>query len=502
MATSSPIIVYGSDPGGTYVPTVTVAPAASPRGLASLSVQRIALRALAIIALLLINKLGNGGAVVFFLFLGGMMLRSPESAFVAFLIGMVGLVTNQSIVPKTIVWTPLRLLLPYVVAMRFAFDLAHQRKSVFSDGWFLALCAFVVVSAMCSLAGGYYVPISMLKLVNFAVGMGAVFSAVKALQGRRYDLTEWMLAAMAVIVFNGFLAIATGVAYRIPKAGEIIDRSTLFFQGPFLHANVAGPFCALAAVLLFSFWLTTPYRRSWLALLLALPLIYFLWLSRSRTGLLSLVIGLAIAFLTSGIAPRLRLLRRGLGRRRGQVIAGGVLVVAAVVAYELSTGGTLTLGVVRFLNKYDRTATEIEMEDVLGSRQSVIMQQWETFLERPLTGIGFQVAKSEDFVRNATLFSAPVEKGFLPTALLEEVGLLGAATFATFVVMLSAALILSGNGPGLTMFLTYLTTNLGEMTIFAFGGAGGMGWLFVAMGILIGMRRNATARALAGAGGR
>lgn len=215
-----------------------------------------------------------------------------------------------------------------------------------------------------------------------------------------------MLAAMAVIVFNGFLAIATGVAYRIPKAGEIIDRSTLFFQGPFLHANVAGPFCALAAVFLFTFWLTSPYRRSWLALLLALPLVYFLWLSRSRTGLLSLVIGLAIAFLTSGVAPRLKLLRRGLGRRRGQVIAGGVLLAVAVVAYELSTGGTLTLGVVRFLNKYDRTATEIEMEDVLGSRQSVIVQQWETFLERPLTGIGFQVAKSEDFVRNATLFSA------------------------------------------------------------------------------------------------
>ena len=138
----------------------------------------------------------------------------------------------------------------------------------------------------------------------------------------------------------------------------------------------------------------------------------------------------------------------------------------------------------------------------MSSRASIITQQWETFLRNPLTGIGFQVADTEYFRRNATLFSAPVEKGFLPTGLLEEVGLLGTSTFALFIGLLALSLVLARNGPGLVMLLTYLVTNLGEMTIFAFGGAGGMGWLFVAMGILIGNRSTAVAKTIVQAGGR
>jgi len=501
MASSAPLVVYGTGAGRLPAPVVPLPVGPPATAMRALSPTGIALKALLILAFLLVNKLGAGGSAVFFLVLFAMSFRSPEAAFLSFLIGMVGLATNFSIVPKNLVWTPLRLVLPFLAMFRFAFDLSHQRKSLFADGWYLALCVFVGVAALCSMAGGYYVEISMLKLVTFTTGMSAVFAGVKVLQSRRYDLGEWMIAVVAVIVLNGVLAIATGTAYRIPVPGEPVTLSSSFFKGPFYHANLAGPYCALAAVLLFCFWLTVNRRGTWVAIVLAVPLMYFVWLSRSRTGLVSLIFGIASAFLFAGIAPSLQTWRRRLGRRRTQVMVMGLVAVCLLAVGDVATG-VVSKSIREFVVKYNKSATTIEVEDVMSSRASIITQQWETFLRNPLTGIGFQVADTEYFRRNATLFSAPVEKGFLPTGLLEEVGLLGTSTFALFIGLLALSLVLARNGPGLVMLLTYLVTNLGEMTIFAFGGAGGMGWLFVAMGILIGNRSTAVAKTIVQAGGR
>jgi len=59
--------------------------------------------------LLLINKLGAAGAVLFFGVLAVMMLRSPEMAFLALMLSGLGLLTNMALVPKTSVWTVARL---------------------------------------------------------------------------------------------------------------------------------------------------------------------------------------------------------------------------------------------------------------------------------------------------------------------------------------------------------------------------------------------------------
>lgn len=501
MASSATPIGYGTETGWVPAPPLPARAGHPAASAAALSPGRIVLRALAIVALLLVNKFGDGGAAVFFLVLFALSFRSPEAAFLSFVIGLLGLSTNFAIVPKTLPWTPLRLILPFVAVFRFSFDLSHQRKSLFGDVWYLALCLFVGVAALCSVAGGYYVPISMLKLLSFTTGMSAVFAGAKVLQSRRYDLGEWLLAIPLVIVINGLLAIVTGTAYRAVRSGEVVSVGSSFFQGPFFHSQIAGPYCALAAVLLFCYWLTVNRRRTWVAIVIALPLLYFVWLTRSRTGFVSLVFGLAVAFLCAGVAPRLQAWRRTLGRRRTRAIIVGLLLVCVLAAADLATG-RVTRAVREFVLKYNTAAQIVEIEDVFSTRSGIIAQQWSTFLRHPLTGIGFQVADTEFFRRNATLFSAPVEKGFLPTGLLEEVGVLGTSSFVLFIGLLCLSLLSSRNGPGLAMLLTYLVTNLGEMTIFAFGGAGGLGWLFVTMGILIGDRSNAVARAIGRAGGR
>jgi hypothetical protein len=113
---------------------------------------------------------------------------------------------------------------------------------------------------------------------------------------------------------------------------------------------------------------------------------------------------------------------------------------------------------------------------------------WQNFLESPLIGIGFEVSKSHYFEENATLFYAPIEKGFLPLAVLEETGVIGTFFFLVFLVTYMRSLGNSLNVPGLAMFLTFLAVNCGESMFFALGGHGAFGWLLFTAGTQLGDR--------------
>lgn len=446
------------------------------------SPQRIILHALLIVGLLLLNKLGNPGAAVFFLVLLGMIYRGPDWAFMALTLGFVGLVANMAIVPKSLVWTPSRLILLFVCAVRFLIDLSVLRRSLFEDAAYWALCLFTAVAAVCSIISGYYLEIALLKLVSFFVGMTAVFAGVKVLRARRVDLSSWLLSIAAVFVINGFLAIGLGAGYGRDRLGNFQQ----FFQGPFYHANCCGPFCALLVVLLMAIWLFGPYRGRAICIWLALPVFYFIWLSKSRTGFASAVLGMAFVFLSSFLANRRRLVTLHRNTSRVKLIAGGCVLGLFVFIFDVTSQGSISKALLMFVNKYDHQKESIEMKTMMNTRQGLIDRGLQEFYRRPLTGLGFEVSLDDFFIKNATLFSAPIEKGFLPTALLEEVGILGTTAFVIFIGCLITSLKRQQNAPGLAMLLTFLVTNLGEVTVFSFGGPGGLGWTLVGAGMLIG----------------
>jgi hypothetical protein len=109
------------------------------------------------------------------------------------------------------------------------------------------------------------------------------------------------------------------------------------------------------------------------------------------------------------------------------------------------------------------------------------------FWEKPITGIGF--GAPSDPIRFARQLergpygiplSASVEKGFMPTAVLEETGLIGAVlTIALLIFLFMPAV----QHPDPTLFwvmATCLLLNLGEMVFFSVGGMGFFFW-FVMM---------------------
>lgn len=121
--------------------------------------------------------------------------------------------------------------------------------------------------------------------------------------------------------------------------------------------------------------------------------------------------------------------------------------------------------------------------DVYNDSRGYLMQKsWANIEASPISGIGFGI--SSDFAdmtveRDSTFglpTGAPTEKGVLPVAVLEEIGIPG---FILFFLWVSVVVIRSARNGGieaLTVALTVLLTNLGEATLFS---AGGMGLLML-----------------------
>jgi hypothetical protein len=121
-----------------------------------------------------------------------------------------------------------------------------------------------------------------------------------------------------------------------------------------------------------------------------------------------------------------------------------------------------------------------------ASRGYGIESQWKNFLDAPLTGHGFGVYPDGVFPSGVTKIwgipiSAPVEKGFVPTAVLEESGLFGAFAFAGIIVSLWLGAWRSGDPLRIATFVSCVGVNVGEAIILSPGGIGLHIWVLMAL---------------------
>ena len=459
-----------------------------------LDIPSLFLTALGIIAALFVNRPGTPGNIVFFAILIVMIAQSPEWAFRAFSLCFLGLVTNQAIVLKTPVWTVARFLIPAICLLRFVADLQKLRQPLMRPAYLAALAGFIGVAAVLSIMTNYFVHISLLKLVNFGIGAFAILFGVRVIAARRTDLTPWFVAIVLAVVILGLASIPLGIGYNF-RGTALAGRR--LFNGPFYHSNCLGPMASLMAVLMVCVVVFGPYRNRWICAVLAACLLYFMALTQSRTSFASFILGvLAIVF------GSLALQQRGMFRLRMRIsrpalIATLIVAGIAAVAYDVASGQALTRAVITFAQK-GKESEELSVEEVFSSRQGMIDYMWANFLESPLIGIGFEVSKHPYFQENATLFNAPIEKGFLPMAVLEETGLLGTIFFAVFLVSLITRLFKDLNLPGFALLCTFLAVNCGESMFFSLGGHGAYGWLMMAAGMMLGPHCTALRRPFMG----
>lgn len=447
--------------------------------------QAIAQTVAGLLALYLVNKGGTAGAAIFFFVLLWMALTSTSGALKALAILGLGIQLNQFFVPKTMLWAPGRLVLTAFCCLRIFGD-AFSGRHISLPATVVTLTIYCVVAGACSLFSGYYVHIALLKLLNFWTGATAILLGTEILRRRHADITPWFVSLLYVIVVMGCAAIALGQSYNFMayRYGDMAPASSLF-NGAFLHPNCHSSFAAPSATFLLAATIYGHYRNRWLTGLGAVVLFVFMAISQSRSSVAAGIAGALVlaAYARPARASGGRLLRVNV--RRGAMVVAAAIAFFGIAVADISSGGKITSQVVAFVNKGGKSE-DIDANQVLKSREGKIAESWSNFVESPVYGIGFQVAKTEYFQRNATLFTAPAEKGFLPTAVLEEGGILGASAFLLFLITFVVALLRSRNVPALAVCASVFVSTIPEVSIFAMGGAATFMWALMGAAMMLG----------------
>lgn len=330
----------------------------------------------------------------------------------------------------------------------------------------IPLLAFVAVAAAASVVTSYILSISVLRLLTFLIGSFTVLCAFHQSGHKLAQWHDWFTALFVVVI----LASAPLMFHEVGSW----FRGGL--QGILNHPQAYGVFLAMAVAYAAGRFLFGGHRSWWL-LAVAVVGVVSLFESQARVGALALFGGLALAVLIQLFRHVVNPVRF----RPPKVIlalapfVGTIILIFAAVGY---VPGPLH----DFVYKYSAP-------DLAGvferSRGTFIGRSIENFRESPILGIGFGVPSDPEFLRirrNPLLgipVSAPIEKGFAPTALLEENGVVGGFAFLIFLILLLRPVLATESMAPLWLALAGLMVNLGEAVIFSFGGMGMLVWLML-----------------------
>jgi hypothetical protein len=241
------------------------------------------------------------------------------------------------------------------------------------------------------------------------------------------------------------------------------------FQGILSHPQTFGVIVALLGIWTLADMVASA-RPSWKQMAICGLSAALVFASESRTAGLSMTVGIAIAV---SIAVKhggsIRNALPGLSRRWVQWMTVALLTGLVAAAPQ---GRDLLVG---FLQKRNDVAGIGEI--FRASRGNIVDVMQENIVARPWTGLGFGIGSdtTEMTIERDPVWGIPVsgavEKGVLPVAILEEVGIPGLLVTAFWVYLLIAAAVRSGLQEA-AVAICGILLNFGESMLFSPGGIG------------------------------
>lgn len=328
---------------------------------------------------------------------------------------------------------------------------------------------FAAFAALSSSIVSPAVSISMMKVITFVVGSSTAVVAFSRLSPEQLvSIRSWFVTLVTVMAVLSALTLAKpDIAYHLNGKG---------LQGVLSHPQALGTLLAP-----FSAWwvvgaLLSRDKPKVMAVAVTGGTLLVMLLTQARTALIATTLAILVATLTRFFG-RQRPEQGSASRLVGTLVAGLIgLMLAALLGNSFLS---LSKG---FLLK--RTEDTNVSQAFLDSRGYGIVLEWNNFLSAPLTGHGFGVYADGSFPSGVTTFqgipiSAPVEKGFVPTAVLEETGLPGALLLFFAVYWLGRQVWRSDDLRSIAMFVAALGVNTGEAVILSPGGMGLLVWLII-----------------------
>lgn len=454
-----------------------------------------------IVGAIALTKVTMGAFAVVIVAIGiwGALTRKPAYALICFaLLPFMTILNPYAFGLSSIIGICARIGMPIMTIAMVLAAVQRPGKSVIP---IMPLMGYVLVSVVSSMVG-YCPEISFLKLINFALFIIGIYVGTKNIDRNPKDidlLRAFFFAFSAFIVVGSvalhfvdpFSAHATSVKYYIAHGSVEMAKDVLaqriaetgeygYLCGVVNHSQCLGPTAACVFGWLLCDMLFVERRAMFwhLVLLCLCPVV--LYMTKSRTSLLALFV--AVPMVASYCVPKFNV-SFGLMRKIRSMAA--LLVCALLLGgmfVELSSGGMR-----KWILKYDAEDAEMNFENVTATRRGKIDEGLYDFAKNPLFGMGFQV--SEGYanldLNNRFLLSAPVEKSFLPVAILGEAGAVGAIMFVIFLAVFYSRAARKGYYVLIALFTTFLATNLAEATFFSPGGTGGPEWLISVVGAFV-----------------
>lgn len=311
--------------------------------------------------------------------------------------------------------------------------------------------------------------ISVLKSLTFALAFMTSLCGWAWMSPRERGKCE-------AIVFGSLVMIMVLSVCSLLTGGRAYLGSTSFFQGVLVHSQTLGVVAAVTVTPTIVLALIARPFRWWRVVAVGAALVC-LYLSQSRAGLLGALLGLSVVASVGVIRSALSIATRNprVVRSRLVWLAGG-LMLALIFA-----GGSIYRRAVEFTLKRGKNIEELTSESLEASAEERLKRldvMLANVAQHPVEGIGFGIASNESLVgimARDPIFNLPimatVEKGFMPAAVLEELGIPLGSLILAWLVVLGFFSSRGGSLP-LVVYVTVLCSNFGESAFFSAGGNG------------------------------
>jgi hypothetical protein len=407
-----------------------------------------------------------------YLLVAGYAFGGRRQAIVAFFLLFFFTLINHGLGPPF----ALAALLRWVVTLSAALSvLIHGPGSGSARGSGILLFttgAIPVLIIVHSIAFSGLTDVSFLKGIAFGLSLFSLMAAWSWVTPTERQLTEIQVATgLMGMGLASIPLLFTSIGYM---AG------TRMFMGVFMHAQSLGPVMALLAVIVLATWLTGKKLTVWPIAILALCGAW-VFLSQARIAAFAFVGGIGLASILYPVQRMafIRSAERKIAFRR-------ILLIIAACMASVAAAGTAFFEIADVFIKKGNKDAESLTETALASRGALIEMMNENIRAKPVTGIGFGVPSDEEdrgrITRDPVLglaVSAPVEKGVMPVAVIEELGIPLASVVFLWMGYLGFRAACGGFLP-LAVFLAAMLTNIAEATFFSPGAMGGLILILVA----------------------
>ena len=408
------------------------------------------------------------------LMLFGMALyafKGPKESMEALSLLAFFLIINKGLAPIGSYLSLFRWLILFAVFGRIMWDTVMNNAPMPGSMWALSLFAGTIF--LFSILFSYMPTVSALKVVTFFMGVG---SALTGFYRTRHLKDYWIAWFLTLSLFILIISIPF---YALPW-GYL--RNGVGFQGVLTHPQVFGPMAAIFAAFLSGMAFFEKNRSRLLLIGVAIAWVG-VYTSQSRTAFLAAAGGFILTVIIG-------FLWNQQWRRQivGALASGGSFFVLSFLALFLALNWTeISAGALEFLLKDDSDTSVTEA--LQDSRSELIQRSLDNFRMSPVTGIGFGVPSDAIFSMDSEPeatgplgipLGASVEKGFMPSAVLEETGITGAVMVIILILTLIWPVIKNGRIYSFWIFMSCLLINAGEMVFFSVGGMGMFLWMLMA----------------------